>query len=134
MAKASRRALAKLTAARLSAPDADSTVVMKAVAAYLVDAGMADEADALMNDIAEEMFLQTGKLVVEVASARALTDEARKNLINFLQSKTGAAEVELYETVDEGLIGGLVARTPSAELDVSVRNTLRQLTGLAEAA
>lgn len=127
----SRRALARIVAGRLKEPGADGRAVMQSVAAYLVQNNMTADADALINDIADEIFRQTGKLVVEVTSARALTDEARANLIQYLQAETEAGEVELHETVDESLIGGLIAKTPSAELDVSVRNKLRQLTALA---
>ncbi|MDB5181674.1 MAG: hypothetical protein JWP13_437 [Candidatus Saccharibacteria bacterium] len=131
MAKVSRQALARVVAERLSAENSDDSAIMREVAAYLLDHNMADNADTLINDIAVELFKQTGRLVVEVTTARALTDEARTNLIKYLQDKTGATSVELHETVDESLIGGLIAKTPSAELDVSVRNTLRQLTALA---
>jgi ATP synthase F1 delta subunit len=131
MAKASRRALARVVAERLSASNADGQAIMREVAAYLLENNMAEDADAIINDIAEEIFAQTGRLVVEVTSAHALTDEARDNLVKYLQESTQAQSVELHETVDESLIGGLIAKTPSAELDVSVRNTLRQLTALA---
>lgn len=104
---------------------------MREVAAYLLDNNMTEEADAIVNDIAEELYVQTGRLVVEVTSAHALTEEARSNLVKYLQDTTQAQSVELHETVDESLIGGLVAKTPSAELDVSVKHSLRQLTALA---
>lgn len=133
--KISRRALARVVADKLSAAGSDRATgkaVMAEVAAYLIDNNMVDDADALINDIADEMYQQTGRLVVEVTSARALTDGARRDLIGYLQDKTQASSVELHETVDESLIGGLIAKTPSAELDVSVLTRLRQLTGLAE--
>lgn len=131
MAKISRRAIARVVAEKLSADKADGKAIMREVAAFLSANNMIDDADVLINDIAEELFSQTGRLVVEVTSARALSDEARTNLIKFLQDKTAAQSVELHEIVDETLIGGLIAKTPSAELDVSVRSTLRQLTALA---
>jgi F0F1-type ATP synthase delta subunit len=131
MAGPSRRALARVVANRLAVEGADGVAIMREAAAYLIDNDMVDQADALINDIADELFIQTGRLVVEVTSARTLTEEARSNLIKYLQDATQAKAVELHESVDEGLIGGLVAKTPSAELDVSVRNTLRQLTGIA---
>jgi F-type H+-transporting ATPase subunit delta len=131
MAKASRRALAKIVAERLSAANADGRAVMREVAAYLIENNMLADADAFINDLAEELYAQTGRLVVEVTSARPLTDEARGNLVKYLQDETQAQSVELHEIVDESLIGGLVAKTPAAELDISVRNALRQLTALA---
>jgi ATP synthase F1 delta subunit len=131
MAKASRRALARVVAGRLSAEGADGPIVMREVAAYLIDNNMLADAEAFINDLAEELYAQTGRLVVEVTSARPLSDEARTNLVKYLQDETSAGSVELHETVDESLIGGLIAKTPSDELDISVRNALRQLTALA---
>jgi F-type H+-transporting ATPase subunit delta len=130
MAKASRRALAKIVAERLSAANADQSAIIREVAAYLLDNKMTEHADAFINDLAEELYNQTGKLVVEVTSARQLSDEARDNLVKYLQESGDAKTVELHESVDESLIGGLIAKTPSAELDISLRNTLRQLTSI----
>ena len=131
MAKPSRRALARVIAERLAASNADGRAIMREAAAYLIENNMVEDADALINDIADELFRQTGRLVVEVTSAHVLSDEARANLIKYLQDMTQATSVELHETVDDNLIGGLVAKTPSAELDVSIRSKLRQLTALA---
>jgi F0F1-type ATP synthase delta subunit len=131
MAKASRRALARIVAQRLSESGADGPAVMHEVAAYLLENNMTEDADAFINDLAEELFVTTGRLVVEVTSARPLSEDARDNLVKYLRETTGATSVELHESVNEDLIGGLIAKTPSAELDVSVRNKLRQLTALA---
>lgn len=134
MAKVSRRALARIVAERLAANTADGKAIMCEVAAYLVENNMTEDADVLINDIADELYQQTGRLVVEVSSAHPLTEETRNQLREFLRQQTQAKSVELHETINEHLIGGLVAKTPSAELDISVRNTLRQLTGLAGSA
>jgi ATP synthase F1 delta subunit len=131
MAKISRRALARIVADKLSAPSADGPAIMRGVAAFLVENRMTADADVLINDIADELFNRSGRLVVEVTSAHTLTEEARANLVRYLKDSTAANKVEVHETVNEHLIGGLIAKTPSAELDVSVRSRLRQLTSLA---
>lgn len=131
MAKTSRRAIARVVAERLNAQNADSAAIMRELAAYLLENNMVEDADALINDLAEELFRLTGRLSVEITSAHSLSNEARDNLVKYLQAQTGAKTVALHETVDDSLIGGLIAKTPSAELDVSVRNKLRQLTALA---
>lgn len=127
----SRRTLARIVASRLSEEGADGKRIMLELAAYLVQKRKVDDADLIINDVAEELYRQTGRLVVEVTSAHTLTDDARQRLRDYLYAETGATSVELHELVDESLIGGLIAKTPGSELDVSVRNTLRQLTGLA---
>ncbi|HSH18047.1 MAG TPA: F0F1 ATP synthase subunit delta [Candidatus Saccharimonadales bacterium] len=132
MANVSRRALARVIAGKLVAPDADEQAVMRELAAYLMEYNMTEDADVILNDIADELYQQTGRLVVEVTSARPLTDAVRAQLKAYLQETTEAGDVEMHESVDESLIGGVIIKTPSAELDLSVKSKLRQLTGLVQ--
>lgn len=131
MAKVSRRAIARVVTGQLLAANADAQAVMRQLAAYIVEHNMVDDADVIINDIAEELYKQTGRLVVEVTSAHALSEDMRRQITEYLQQTTKARTVELHESVDENLIGGLIAKTPSGEIDLSVRSKLRQLTGLA---
>jgi ATP synthase F1 delta subunit len=131
--KVSRQALARVLTAKLLAEPDRHQHWMQAAAAYLVEHHIVEDADLLMNDIAHEIAEQAGNLTVEVSSATALTDDVRAELINYLKRATHAQQVQLHETVNPELIGGLVARTPDAELDVSVKQQLRQLTALAPA-
>src|SRR5688572_29385010 len=127
MAKLSRRTIARTVAAKLLAEPAQQKHWLQATAAYLVEHNMAGDADLLMNDIAYELYVQSGTLFVDVTSARPLTDAVRSDLKHMLQEATAAKRITLTEHVDPALIGGVVARTPSAELDLSVRTRLRQL-------
>lgn len=125
--KASRRVVARTVAAKLlSEPEARKHWI-KALAAYLIETRRVDEIDLIVNDIARELFEQRGELVVDVTSARPLTDPVRKELKGLLKEVTDAKEVLLSESVDSSLIGGLIARTPDAQLDASVRTKLKQL-------
>lgn len=127
----SRRALAEaITAKLLSEPDKQQHW-MQTLAAYLVAHDMVNDADMLINDIAHELLVQSGQLVVEVTSAEALTAAVRNDLVAYLKRETNASDVQLHESTDPELIGGLVARTADAELDMSLRTQLRQLTALA---
>ncbi len=129
--KLSRRSIAAEIAAQILANRSEAPAIMKSLAAYLLENHMLHEADAIMNDIADELMKQAGLLSVEVTSARPLDDTVRGNLIAYLKKTTGAKEVDLREAVDEQLIGGVIVRTPSGEIDVSIRTKLRQLTALA---
>lgn len=129
--KISRRALADAITTKLLAADADTGHVMQTLAAYLVDHNMTQHADAIMNDIGGQLLERAGLLPVEVVSARPLAPETREQLIGFLKEQTGATQVDLHESIDETMIGGLVARTPFGELDTSIRSKLRQLTTMA---
>ena len=129
--KVSRRALAEAITAKLLNEPAKQQHWMQALAAYMIAHDMVNDADMLINDIAHELLVQSGQLVVEVTSAEALSAAVRSDLIAFLQRETKASSVQLHESTDPELIGGLVARTADAELDMSLRTQLRQLTALA---
>lgn len=127
MSKVSRRVLARTIAAKLVAEPTRQDYWLKVLAAYLIDQNRAAETDLISNDIAHELFEQNGQLLVRVDSARPLGDNVRTSLKNLLQEQTGAKRVTLAEQVDPALLGGLIARTPSAQIDVSIRTKLKQL-------
>lgn len=125
--KVSRRVLARVTVQKLMAEPTRSSYWMRALAAYLIEHNMAHAAELVLNDIKQELFEQTGQLLVDVTSARELSEAVRSDLAKHLKEKTGARSVILSEEVDASLVGGLIARTPSQELDASVRTQLNQL-------
>lgn len=128
--KASRRVLARTIASKLlTEPDRRKHWV-KITAAYLVDHGLDQDADLIINDIAHELYEQSGHLIVDVTSARALSDSTREELVRMLKEATTAKKIELTEKTDPELVGGLIARTPDAVLDASVRTKLKQLASL----
>ncbi|HSD56214.1 MAG TPA: F0F1 ATP synthase subunit delta [Candidatus Saccharimonadales bacterium] len=128
--KASRRVIARTVAAKLLAEPTQRRHWITALAAYLVEANRVDEVDLVVNDIAHELFEQKGLLVVDVTSARPMTDQVKSELIRVLKDATAAKEVSLTETVNSELLGGLIARTPDAQLDASVRTKLRMLAAI----
>jgi len=125
--KLSRRVLARTIAAKLLAEPKQQKHWVKVVAAYLLEQNKVEDVDLIINDVAHELFEQSGHLYVDVTSARPLSKTASDELKRMLREATGAKQVELSEHVDRTLIGGLIARTPSAQLDVSVRTKLKQL-------
>jgi F-type H+-transporting ATPase subunit delta len=127
MSKVSRRVIARTVAAKLVAEPARQEHWVKALASYLVDHNRANEAELIVNDIAHEVFEQSGQLLAHIESARPLTDSVRKAIADLLQEQTGAKRVVLTEKTDPALLGGLIARTPAAQLDASVRTKLKQL-------
>jgi ATP synthase F1 delta subunit len=128
--KASRRVIARTVAAQILAHPSQQSHWLRATAAYLIEQRMADEVELIINDIAHELYEQGGHLLVDVTSARTLTDSVREELTRMMREATGATHIELAEHTDPALVGGLVARTPDAVLDMSVRTTLKQLATL----
>jgi len=123
----SRRVLARTIAAKLATEPSRQEHWMQVLAAYLIEQKRTGEADLLVTDIERELHVQAGILSVRVTSARPLSDVLRTALTKLLTAETQAKRVVLAEEIDSGLIGGLVARTPDAELDASVRTTLQRI-------
>jgi F-type H+-transporting ATPase subunit delta len=128
--KFSRRVIARTVASKLLHEPSKRAYWVQATAAYVLEQRMADDVELLINDIARELFEQSGHLHTDVTSARTLSESVRTELVRTLREATGATRVELTEHVDASLIGGLIARTPDAQLDASVRTKLKQLASL----
>jgi ATP synthase F1 delta subunit len=128
--KASRRVLARTVAAKLLAEPDKRKHWLRVTAAYLMNHGMDADVDLIINDIAHELYEQNGHLIVDVVSARELNDSTREELVRMLKEATNAQKVEIAEKIDPDLLGGLIARTPDAVIDASVRTKIKQLASL----
>ncbi len=92
-------------------------VAEKGRAALIED--MASEYDALM--AAEEQIL-----TVELTTAHELSETDAASIVAQIEQAAGR-RVEASRTVDPGLVGGLVLRAGSLEVDSSVRGRLNRL-------
>ncbi len=106
--------------------DSDNQQLVSQLGAYLVEQGRTGEVDLLINDIALEME-RLGYSDVDVVSAHALSSSVRSELEQTIKQLTSVKSVKLNETVDQSLIGGIIATTPSLEIDLSVRRQLKAL-------
>ncbi|HET7302396.1 MAG TPA: F0F1 ATP synthase subunit delta [Candidatus Saccharimonadales bacterium] len=130
--KLSRRSIATAIAAKLVHEPQERKKWISMLAAYLVDQRLTSDhyVTLIVRDIVREVFVQSGELLVEATTARPLTDALRHELVSTLRAHTGAKTVVLQEDVDPTLLGGFIARTPDAELDTSVRTTLKHLAAI----
>lgn len=126
MAQLSRRKLALYAADRLGRGDAQG-VVMKDLAAYLVDSGRVREAELIVRDI-EAALARAGSVYATTTAARALSDDSKKQLTDFIKQQTGATKVSFKEQIDASLIGGVKLEYPGHQLDMSVKAKLDKLT------
>ena len=108
----------QLLAGKKSAP--------KELAAYLVETGRVRELELIIRDV-EAALADRGLLLADVASSRKLNDAASKNIRTYLQSITKADRIELRETVDSDLLGGVRIGIPGKEMDATLRHRLNQL-------
>lgn len=69
---------------------------------------------------------ERGEVTAEVRSAKALTRAQSAELAKTLKARVGK-DIVIHETVDEGLIGGLVVKVGSVMIDSSIRAKLNAL-------
>lgn len=129
MAKLSRRRVAREIVRLLTEQPDRKAELLKQTAAYLLQTKKANQAHLLLLDIADELQESQGTIVAEVQTAFGLGSATRENIVAMLKKATGAQNVELSETVEPELIGGVVIRTPQLELDASVKRRLTQIAG-----
>lgn len=67
-----------------------------------------------------------GEVIAEVTSAKALTKAQSDKLAKTLKAQVGA-DVKIKETVDEGIIGGLIVKVGSKMIDTSIKSKLNAL-------
>ena len=113
MSSQSRRQVAKFIARQLHEGESSQRIA-KVLAAYLVEAKQQRQADLLLRDIRTELLESYNHLSADVISARKLTDETRESVMKLLRAETGAKNIELTESVDADLIGGVIIQAPEA--------------------
>lgn len=128
--KISRRVIAQTVAAKLVAEPTRRAHWLKMLASYMVTNNMQDDIDLMVNDLVREIYALSGELLVDVTTARPLSDSMRADIVRSLREATGAHEIVLREQTDPELLGGFIAHTPDAELDGSVRSKLKQLASI----
>lgn len=125
MARLTRAKLAKGFVGLLDQYSPEQLVPM--LAREVVEAGLANQIDLVLYDINQELLERRGYIEVQTTSAHNLTDDIRTLLVGAIRRQTGAAEVVLNHSLDEALVGGVVARTPELELNFSLADKLRRL-------
>lgn len=120
----------RLSRRKIAAYYADELVagsdIMKSLAAYLVESRRVREYELIVRDI-EAALAERGVLVADVASSHGLSPAAKKAVASYLTQTTGAKQIQMRESVDESLLGGVKAAIPGSELDATLRHRLNQL-------
>lgn len=123
----SRRKLAKYAAEQILA---GNDAVLEEIAGLLIYEKHEREVDLLVRDIEAELA-ENGEIVASVESARALDDNTRRKIEQFLAAvasdKNSKPKVSLRESIDSTLIGGFKLQTPTATLDATVSKKLNDL-------
>ena len=123
----SRKKLAKYAAEQILA---GNDVVLEEIAGLLIYEKHEREVDLLVRDIEAELA-ERGEIVASVESARALNENTRRKIEQFLAAvasdKNSKPKVSLRESIDPTLIGGFKLQTPTATLDATISKKLNDL-------
>lgn len=122
----SRRKIAIYIAEQLAAGKPVKPLLNQA-ASYLVEHKQTNQAELLVRDIEALLASEHDIVLARVISARELSEGLITNIEQFVTSAQGAKQVEVSTSVDPSLLGGVIIRTPSAELDTTVRKQLNAL-------
>ena len=92
------------------------------LAAYLIETGRVKEADQIVLS-AQELLEQNGQVIAEVTTATKIDGDLKAKLSKLLDAKN----LELKQTIDPSVIGGIRVRTPSRVLDSTIARRLQNL-------
>lgn len=118
--KLSRQKLARYLADQLLA--GRRTQAVDELAAYLLETGRTKEADQIVLST-QELLESDGYVMAEVTTASLLAADMQATITQLL----GAKNLELKQTIDPSVIGGIKVRTPSRVLDATVARRLNNL-------
>lgn len=115
----SRTQIARHVAKQLQANSSD---VVKQLAAYLVVEKRVGELDLLLRSIYDELE-RDGVVVADIVSAQGIEAGVKDQIKQLL----GAKQLVLNEQTDPAVLGGVRISTPSRLLDATVRHRLTKL-------
>jgi F-type H+-transporting ATPase subunit delta len=110
----------------LKAVDADANPLVQNFLQVLVERGRIAEFLEIAEAFRERVARAEARLDVEAVTAIPLPDDLRERIVERLQAKTNAT-IELTESVDPDVVGGLVLRVGEVVVDGSVRNRIEEL-------
>lgn len=129
MAKVGRRRLAREVVRMLAAQPERRAEIVQQVAGYLIANRQVNQADLLLQDISDELYVQQKYLSAQVDYAFEPSQATKDAITALLREATGATSIDLSTRPNPELLGGIVLRTPRQELDASVRRKLNLIAG-----
>lgn len=117
----SRRKMAGYVADKLMNGEKPA-MALKEVAAYLVDTRRTRELELLVRDI-EDALAARSIMIADVTSAHPLSEALKKEIASLVGGKT----LQLRETVDSDVLGGVRVDIPGKRFDGTIRHRLTAL-------
>jgi F-type H+-transporting ATPase subunit delta len=104
----------------------DDEPLFKNFLLLVAEKGRAGEIEEIAKEFERLMAREEHRLTVEVTTARELTDDEAKRIVEQIEQAAGRT-VEATRSVDPELLGGIVLQAGSYLVDASVRGRLERL-------
>lgn len=89
--------------------------------------GVLNKSDEIISYFAELWSQTHGELSADLFSARALSEDVKSLIINYIKDHTEAQQITLSEKIEPSLIGGFVLNYDSKIVDASLKSNLISL-------
>lgn len=106
---------------------AEINKVMKDFVILLAKNNVLGQTDKILQEIVKILDERAGIISAQVTSARVLSSEMKKNIIEKIKDLTDKKEVVLETNIDIRLIGGLVMRYQDKVWDSSLKTKINNL-------
>ena len=93
----------------------------------LVDHNRESHLDVMMQEFISLYNEKNNIAKVSLATATVLNNNSRELILKTIKEKYKFSEIQLEETVDSDLLGGLVMRIGDKQLDASIQGQLRKI-------
>jgi F-type H+-transporting ATPase subunit O len=103
----------------------------RSIAAYLLDTRRTSELDSLLRDI-RDTWAEHGFVEVTATCAHELSDKVRQDVTAEVRKLyPNAKRIEIVETLDPSVVGGVRIEFANRQLDLSIQNELNKFKTLA---
>lgn len=116
----SRRKLAQHVAEKLI--KGDGKKALNELAAFLVETRRTDEVELLVRDIEQELA-DRGVVVADITTAHPLSESLKTDI----KKMVGGNTLQVRETIDESVLGGVRVDIPGKRFDGTIRRKLTAL-------
>lgn len=81
----------------------------------------------LTQAVEQELAKKKNVVEVTIVSSRALSANLKEDVERWVAQAYQPQKVNIYYEIDEGLVGGIIIRTPTQEIDLSVNHKIDNL-------
>jgi F-type H+-transporting ATPase subunit delta len=123
--RVSRRKISNYVADQLAGGQ-ESKKLIQELAAFLIDTRRTKELELVVRDIEYELK-NRGIVIASVLSAHDLTTATKDAIAKLIKDQTNAKNVELQQSIDPTVLGGVKIDLPGQQLDMTIARRLTLL-------